>query len=204
MVTPSPKVAVYERWSRNVNWWFYRELYRWYAPVANTFNSGGMHLFWQRTGVCNDLQQPARVDWKAQDNTVTLTVTTEDPTFNGGGGCDAALRLRGGRGLPAAGRAAQLPDLPRRDRKRAVGRAGPGHRHDGGLPDPHRPADLPDPGHDRRRGGDRPAGSPCRPTPPPSRWRPPRWRPPTRTGNTSLNDRAHPAFACRAPRLRPA
>lgn len=104
VVTPSPKVAVYERWSRNVNWWFYRELYRWYAPVANTFNSGGMHLFWQRTGVCNDLQQPARVDWEAQDNTVTLTVTTEDPTFNGvadvtlhyGFAVAEGYRLRGG------------------------------------------------------------------------------------------------------------
>ena len=83
VVTPSPKVATYERWCRNANWWFYRELYRWYAPVANTFNSGGMHLFWQRTGVCNDLQQPAGVTWDQQANTVTLTVTTEDPAFNG-------------------------------------------------------------------------------------------------------------------------
>ena len=50
------------------------------------------------------LQQPARVDWEAQDNTVTLTVTTEDPTFNGvadvtlhyGFAVAEGYRLRGG------------------------------------------------------------------------------------------------------------
>ena len=55
VVTPSPKVAPPERWSRNANWWFYRELYRYWQPVANTFQSGGMHLFWERTGTDNNL-----------------------------------------------------------------------------------------------------------------------------------------------------
>ena len=82
-VTPSPKAASYERWSRNANWWFYRELYRWYAPVDNTFQSGGMHLFWQKTGVCNDLQQPVQAVWAEQDGVVTLTLTAEDPEFCG-------------------------------------------------------------------------------------------------------------------------
>ena len=83
VVTPSAKVALSERWSRNANWWFYRELYRWWAPVANTFNSGGMHLFWERTGVCNDLAQPCTVDLDQDGKTVTVTVTADDPTFCG-------------------------------------------------------------------------------------------------------------------------
>ena len=76
-------MAQYERWSRNANWWFYRELYRWYAPVANTFNSGGMHLFWQRTGVCNDLGQEFSVEVLPAGQSVTITLTAADPTFNG-------------------------------------------------------------------------------------------------------------------------
>lgn len=83
VVTPSAKVALSERWSRNANWWFYRELYRWWNPVANTFNSGGMHLFWERTGVCNDLEQPCTVDVAQDGKTVTITVTADDPTFCG-------------------------------------------------------------------------------------------------------------------------
>lgn len=83
VVTPSAKVAPSERWSRNANWWFYRELYRWWSPVANTFNSGGMHLFWERTGVCNDLEQPCRVDVQQDGKTVTITVTAQDPEFCG-------------------------------------------------------------------------------------------------------------------------
>lgn len=83
VVTPSAKVALSERWSRNANWWFYRELYRWWSPVANTYNSGGMHLFWERTGVCNDLAQPCTVDLAQDGKSVTLTVTADDPTFCG-------------------------------------------------------------------------------------------------------------------------
>lgn len=83
VVTPSAKVALSERWSRNANWWFYRELYRWWSPVANTYNSGGMHLFWEKTGVCNDLQQPCTVEVAQDGKTVTITVTADDPTFCG-------------------------------------------------------------------------------------------------------------------------
>ena len=83
VVTPSPKVANSERWSRNANWWFYRELYRWWAPVANTYNSGGMHLFWERTGACNDLAQPCQVAVAQSGNQVTITVTAADPDFCG-------------------------------------------------------------------------------------------------------------------------
>lgn len=83
VVTPCAKVAPSERWSRNANWWFYRELYRWWSPVANTFNSGGMHLFWERTGVCNDLEQPCRVDVQQDGKTVTVTVTAQEPDFCG-------------------------------------------------------------------------------------------------------------------------
>ena len=83
VVTPSAKVAVSERWSRNANWWFYRELYRWWNPVANTFNSGGMHLFWERTGVCNDLAQPCTVEVAQDGKKVTITVRAEDPAFCG-------------------------------------------------------------------------------------------------------------------------
>lgn len=83
VVTPSAKVALSERWSRNANWWFYRELYRWWSPVANTYNSGGMHLFWEKTGVCNDLQQPCTVEVAQDGKTVTITVIADDPTFCG-------------------------------------------------------------------------------------------------------------------------
>ena len=83
VVTPSPKVALSERWSRNANWWFYRELYRWWAPVTNTYNSGGMHLFWERTGTCNDLTQPCTVEILPDGSTVTLKVTAADPRFCG-------------------------------------------------------------------------------------------------------------------------
>ncbi len=82
--TPSPKVSSSERWSRNANWWFYRELYRYWQPVGTTFACGGMHLFWERTGVDNDLAQPCTVTVD-QDSAshLTLTVTTEDPSFCG-------------------------------------------------------------------------------------------------------------------------
>lgn len=104
VVTPSAKVALSERWSRNANWWFYRELYRWWNPVANTYNSGGMHLFWERTGVCNDLAQPCTVDLAQDGKTVTITVKAEDPTFCGVAdvmldytfGVDSGYALRGG------------------------------------------------------------------------------------------------------------
>lgn len=65
--TPSPKVVDYERWARNANWWFYRELYRYWQPVANTFQSGGMHLFWKK-----GFDQTLPVD-------VTLTVEETAP-----------------------------------------------------------------------------------------------------------------------------
>lgn len=75
-VTPSVKAAPTERWSRNANWWFYRELYRWWQPVANTFQSGGMHLFWQRTGTDNALPVDTETTAAAQgDGTVLVTVT---------------------------------------------------------------------------------------------------------------------------------
>ena len=83
VVTPSAKVAWSEYWSRNANWWFYRELYRWWTPVTNTYNSGGMHIFWERTGFCNDLAEPCTVDLAQDGKTVTLTVTADDPTFCG-------------------------------------------------------------------------------------------------------------------------
>ena len=81
--TPSPKVAPAERWSRNANWWFYRELYRYWQPVGTTFACGGMHLFWERTGVDNNLQQPAAAEITAESDTVVLTVKTADPAFCG-------------------------------------------------------------------------------------------------------------------------
>ena len=82
--TPSYKVNAYERWSRNANWWFYRELYRYWQPVGTTFACGGMHIFWQKNGADNNLNQPCTVTLQQQDAaTVTLTVTAEDPTFEG-------------------------------------------------------------------------------------------------------------------------
>lgn len=84
VVTPSPKVAPPERWSRNANWWFYRELYRYWQPAANTFQSGGMHLFWQRTGVDNNLNEATTTTIAAQgDGTVLVTVTAADADFCG-------------------------------------------------------------------------------------------------------------------------
>ena len=84
VVTPSPKVAPPERWSRNANWWFYRELYRYWQPVANTFQSGGMHLFWERTGTDNNLNVKTTTAATLQgDGTVLVTVTAADADFCG-------------------------------------------------------------------------------------------------------------------------
>ena len=94
VVTPSVKVAPFERWSRNANWWFYRELYRYWAPVGNTYVCGGMHLFWERTGVDNNHNQPAAVTvTPGGDGTVTLTVTTQDPAFCGVADVSLCYRL---------------------------------------------------------------------------------------------------------------
>lgn len=89
--TPSPKVAPTERWSRNANWWFYRELYRYWSPVNTTFACGGMHLFWQRTGADGNLGVPAAAALTQEGvGSVTVTITTEDPDFCGV--ADVALR----------------------------------------------------------------------------------------------------------------
>ena len=83
VVTPSPKVAQYERWSRNANWWFTASSTagtpRWPTPST----AAGMHLFWQRTGVCNDLGQEFSVEVSPAGQSVTITLTAADPTFNG-------------------------------------------------------------------------------------------------------------------------
>lgn len=105
--TPSYKAASYERWSRNANWWFYRELYRYWVPVGNTFVCGGMHIFWQRNGVDNDMGVATTVDIdQTAENVVTITVTADDPTFCGVADLtlhyshrvDADFLLRGGVG----------------------------------------------------------------------------------------------------------
>ncbi|MDD4851267.1 MAG: hypothetical protein PHO10_11310, partial [Gemmiger sp.] len=82
--TPSYKVNPFERWSRNANWWFYRELYRYWQPVGTTYACGGMHIFWERTGQDGALDTGAAVT-VTQDSpaTATLTVTAADPSFCG-------------------------------------------------------------------------------------------------------------------------
>lgn len=105
--TPSYKVTSYERWSRNANWWFYRELYRYWVPVGNTFVCGGMHIFWQRNGVDNDMGVATTVDIdQTAENVVAITITADDPTFCGVADLtlhyshtvDADFLLRGGVG----------------------------------------------------------------------------------------------------------
>lgn len=105
--TPSYKVTSYERWSRNANWWFYRELYRYWVPVGNTFVCGGMHIFWQRNGVDNDMGVATTVDIdQTAENVVTITITADDPSFCGVADLtlhyshtvDADFLLRGGVG----------------------------------------------------------------------------------------------------------
>ena len=81
--TPSYKVTSFERWSRNANWWFYRELYRYWVPVANTYVCGGMHIFWQKNGVDNDMGVPTTVDIaQTAENMVTITVTADGYLYN--------------------------------------------------------------------------------------------------------------------------
>lgn len=76
VVTPSPKTSLYENWARNVNWWFYRELYRYWKPVGTTYVCGGMHLIWERTNSVNDLQLPAHTTLtQLEPGKVRLTVT---------------------------------------------------------------------------------------------------------------------------------
>ena len=82
--TPSYKVNSYERWSRNANWWFYRELYRYWQPLGTTYACGGMHIFWQKNGVDNNQNEPTTVTIRQVDaSTVTLTVTAQDPAYKG-------------------------------------------------------------------------------------------------------------------------
>ena len=82
--TPSYKVSSFERWSRNANWWFYRELYRYWQPVGTTYACGGMHIFWQKNGVDNDQNEPCTVTLEQlAPNAVTVTVTTADPSYKG-------------------------------------------------------------------------------------------------------------------------
>lgn len=72
-----------ETWSRNANWWFYRELYRYWQPMGNSFNCGGMHILWQPTGD-NALDEPLTLTVEQESpRTVVLTVTAEDPDFSG-------------------------------------------------------------------------------------------------------------------------
>ena len=81
---PSYKVNSYERWSRNANWWFYRELYRYWYPLGTTYACGGMHIFWQKNGVDNNQGEPVSVTVRQVDPaTVTITVTAEDPAYKG-------------------------------------------------------------------------------------------------------------------------
>ena len=76
VVTPSPKVSLDENWARNVNWWFYRELFRYWQPVGTTYVCGGMHLIWARSSTVNDLQLPARTTvTQLEPGKVRLTVT---------------------------------------------------------------------------------------------------------------------------------
>lgn len=102
--TPSPKVVTYERWARNANWFFYRDLYRFWQPMGSTTFCGGMHLFWQRSADGN-LGQPTAVTLEqVSASEVVLTVTAEDPSFNGVADVTldysletgATFRLRGG------------------------------------------------------------------------------------------------------------
>ena len=80
--TPSPKVATYERWARNANWWFYRELYRYWEPVSNTYGCGGMHLFWTKGGD-HDRGVPVTLTL-AQTAPGTWTLTADaDADFSG-------------------------------------------------------------------------------------------------------------------------
>lgn len=82
--TPSYKVSSFERWSRNANWWFYRELYRYWQPVGTTYACGGMHIFWQKNGVDNNQNEPCTVTLEQlAPNVVTVTVTTADPAYKG-------------------------------------------------------------------------------------------------------------------------
>lgn len=81
--TPSYKVSEYERWSRNANWWFYRELYRYWEPLNTTYACGGMHIFWHRTGVDNSQPVETQVQIRQEaPGTVAVTVTAPQG-FNG-------------------------------------------------------------------------------------------------------------------------
>ncbi|MGN0984209.1 MAG: hypothetical protein ACI4OI_05135 [Gemmiger sp.] len=80
---PSPKVTLYERWARNANWWFYRDLYRFWQPAGSTTYCGGMHLLWERRGDGNLPMASSISLEQTAPNRVLLTVTAGDPSFCG-------------------------------------------------------------------------------------------------------------------------
>ena len=90
-VTPSPKVAEYERWARNANWWFYSDLYRHWKPVGTTYACGGMHLLWQRTGD-SDLGEPVTVTLEPLSDTEVRLTARAAPGSVFSGVADVTLR----------------------------------------------------------------------------------------------------------------
>lgn len=78
------KMIGFERWIRNANWWFYRELYRNWTVCANTYQTGGLHVFYSRAEGDQNLNQPISLEiQQTEGDTVTLLATARDPDFCG-------------------------------------------------------------------------------------------------------------------------
>ncbi len=70
----------YRYWVKNSNWFFYRELYKDYKPVfATEYN-----VFFEKNNNKVIDKNEAKIELKKQNDTkYTITVTTNDPKFNG-------------------------------------------------------------------------------------------------------------------------
>lgn len=80
----SYKFIGWERWIRNSCWWFYRELYRGWQVCANSYQTGGMHVFYSRADGDQNLFQPVTVEIQQTDTgTVVLTARSRDEDFCG-------------------------------------------------------------------------------------------------------------------------
>ena len=78
ITTPNELWTLWEVWSRRVNWWFYREMIRQYAPVDAT----EYHVVWQRRSKPLDVTtQINQASCSIKNNQLHLTDTLKNGTY---------------------------------------------------------------------------------------------------------------------------
>ena len=70
----------YRYWTKNANWFFYRELYKDYKPTFVT----EYNLFFEKKDIKSNIEVNAQIDTiKQDDHTYILQIQTDDESFNG-------------------------------------------------------------------------------------------------------------------------